>query len=52
MLRKAIFTCEGMGKTLHYRNLFLGVCTGVCVFCFARGYGYIFATGKIMKQMM
>ena len=48
----AVLSIISLLLTLHYRNLFLGVCTGVCVFCFARGYGYILATGKIMKQMM
>lgn len=41
-----------LALTLYYRNVVLGICVAVFVFCAMRAYAYLYTTGRLMKRIM
>ena len=34
-----------------FKSIILGICTALLIFCAARAYGYIYASGKLMREL-
>ena len=48
----AVFFLISLLLVIRYKNIILGICSAVFLFCAIHSYGYIYSSGRIIKELL